>query len=133
MEENVEEGQIKGSIDIISIDKINLLSEQMKKCICKIDGDKKGTGFFCKINYGNKLIPVLMTNYHVINPDYFEKNKNLIISINEQRIVIKINNNNILYSSPKDEYDLMIIKLNESQNQINNHNISYIYSLYLVK
>ena len=56
MEENVEEGQIKGSIDIISIDKINLLSEQMKKCICKIDGNKKGTGFFCKINYENKLI-----------------------------------------------------------------------------
>ena len=121
MEEIIEEGQIKGSIDIISIDKINLLSEQMKKCICKIDGNKKGTGFFCKINYENKLIPVLMTNYHVINPDYFEKNKNLIISINEQRIVIKINNNNILYSSPKDEYDLMIIKLNESQNQINNY------------
>ena len=90
MEEIIEEGQIKGSLDIISIDKIKILSEQMEKCICKIDGDKKGTGFFCKINYGNKLIPVLMTNYHVINPDYFEKNKNLIISINEQRIVIKI-------------------------------------------
>ena len=48
MEEIIEEGQIKGSIDIISIDKINLLSEQMKKCICKIDGDKKEQDFSVK-------------------------------------------------------------------------------------
>ena len=121
MEENVEEGQIKGSIDIISIDKINLLSEQMKKCICKIDGDKKGTGFFCKINYGNKLIPVLMTNYHVVNSDYFERENNLIVSTNEKRFVINISNNNILYSSTNKEYDLMIIRLNESQDEINNY------------
>jgi len=121
MEENVEEGQIKGSIDIISIDKINLLSEQMKKCICKIDGNKKGTGFFCKINYENKLIPVLMTNYHVVNSDYFERENNLIVSTNEKRFAINISNNNILYSSTNKEYDLMIIKLNESQDEINNY------------
>ena len=55
MEENVEEGQIKGSIDIISIDKINLLSEQMKKCICKIENkNDNGTGFLCYIPYKNK-------------------------------------------------------------------------------
>ena len=120
MEENVEEGQIRGSIDIISIDKINLLSEQMKKCICKIDGDKKGTGFFCKINYENKLIPVLMTNYHVVNTDYLERENNLIVSTNEKRFVINISNNNILYSSTNREYDLMIIRLNESQDEINN-------------
>ena len=95
MEENVEEGQIKGSIDIISIDKINLLSKQMKKYICKIDGNKKGTGFFCKINYENKLIPVLMTNYHVVNSDYFERENNLIVSTNEKRFAINISNNNI--------------------------------------
>ena len=44
----------------------------MEKCICKIyknDGSK-GTGFFCKINYDNKEIPVMITNYHVINDEY---------------------------------------------------------------
>ena len=90
MEEIIEEGQIKGSLDIISVDKIKTLSDQMKKCICKIDGNRKGTGFFCKIIYENKLIPVLMTNNQVVDPDYFERENNLIISTNEQRIVIKI-------------------------------------------
>ena len=59
MEDKIEEGLIKGSIDIISIDKINIILEQMKKCICKIYGKKNGTGFFCKIKYNNELMPVL--------------------------------------------------------------------------
>ena len=49
----------------------------MEKCICKIyknDGSK-GTGFFCKINYDNKEIPVMITNYHVINDEYIENNE----------------------------------------------------------
>ena len=29
-------------------------------------GDSNGTGFFCKIEYNNKKIPVLITNYHII-------------------------------------------------------------------
>ena len=119
--ERIEEGLIKGSIDIISLDKIKILSEQMKKCICKIDGKRKGTGFFCKIIYENKLISVLMTNYHIIDPDYLEKKRNLIISINENRILININKNNILYSSPIDEYDLIIINSDGFQNEINNY------------
>ena len=105
MVERIEE--IKGSIDIISIDKIKILSEQMNKCICKIDGIRKGTGFFCKINYENELTPVLMTNYRVVSPYFFEYRKNLIISINENRIVIDIKKNKILYSSPIGEYDLI--------------------------
>ena len=121
MEERKEKKLIKGSIDNISIDKLKILSEQMKKCICKIDGIRKGTGFFCKINYENKIIPVLMTNYRVVSPYFFEYKKNLILSTNENRILININNNNILYSSPIDEYDLIIIKLNESKNEMNNY------------
>jgi hypothetical protein len=115
MEEIIEEGQIKGSIDIISIDKINLLSEQMKKCICKIDGDKKGTGFFCKINYGNKLIPVLMTNYHIIDDNFIEGNKQVNVYINENLKIINLNKENKLYSSNNNEYDLIIIKLKEGE------------------
>lgn len=80
MEEKIQEGLIRGSIDIISEEKFKLLSEQMIKCICKIEGEKKGTGFFCKITHENKLIPVLMTNYHIVDPDYYESKKNLIVS-----------------------------------------------------
>ena len=48
MDEKIEEGLIRGSIDIISVEKIQMLLEQMIKCICKIEGAKKGTDFFVK-------------------------------------------------------------------------------------
>ena len=121
MEEKIEQGLIRGSIDIISEEKIQILLEQMIKCICKIEGAKNGTGFFCKITYEDKLIPVLMTNYHIIDPDYYESKKNIIVSTKENRIVININENKILYSSPINEYDLIIIKLNESKNEQNQY------------
>ena len=121
MDEKIEEGLIRGSIDIISVEKIQMLLEQMIKCICKIEGAKKGTGFFCKITYEDKLIPVIMTNYHIIDPDYYESKKNIIVSTRENRIVININENKILYSSPINEYDLIIIKLNESKNEQNQY------------
>ena len=121
MEEKIEQGLIRGSIDIISAEKIQILLEQMIKCICKIEGAKNGTGFFCKITYEDKLIPVLMTNYHIIDPDYYESKKNIIVSTRENRIVININVNKILYSSLINEYDLIIIKLNESKNEQNQY------------
>ena len=121
MEEKIEQGLIRGSIDIISEEKIQILLEQMIKCICKIEGAKNGTGFFCKITYEDKLIPVLMTNYHIIDPDYYESKKNIIVSTKENKIVININENKILYSSPINEYDLIIIKLNESKNEQNQY------------
>ena len=121
MDEKIEEGLIRGSIDIISVEKIQMLLEQMIKCICKIEGAKNGTGFFCKITYEDKLIPVLMTNYHIIDPDYYESKKNIIVSTKENKIIININENKILYSSPINEYDLIIIKLNESKNEQNQY------------
>ena len=113
MEERYEEGLMKGSIDSITIEKTEIILEQMKKCICKVFGDKMGTGFFCKIFYENKLIPVMITNYHVINDNYINNNKQIKISINENYEIININNKSKIYSSQINEYDMMIIKLNE--------------------
>ena len=47
--------------------------KNLEKYICKVIGNEIGTGFFCKIKYNNKLIPVLMTNYHIINDEYIKK------------------------------------------------------------
>ena len=113
MEEKYEEGLIKGSIDSMTIEKTKIILEQMKKCICKVFGDKIGTGFFCKILYHNKLIPVMITNYHVINDNYINNNKQIKINMNEKYEIININNKSKIYSSINSEYDIMIIKLNE--------------------
>ena len=120
MEEKIEEGLIKGEIDSIPIEKIEKILEQMKKCICKIiTGKKNGTGFFCKIFYRNKLTPVLMTNYHLIDDHYIEHEEQINIYLNGHLKIIKINKESRLYSSKENKFDLMIIKLKEDE--VNNY------------
>ena len=115
MIERIDEGKIKGAIDAISLEKLGKIEEQMKTCICQVYGDKIGTGFFCKILYQNKLIPVLMTNYHIINDEYLKNNKQIKITINDEKIqdIIDINVNTKIYSSIKNEYDIMIIRIED--------------------
>ena len=118
MEERTDEGKIKGAIDAISLEKTEKIVEQMKTCICMVYGDSNGTGFFCKIEYNNKKIPVLITNYHIISDEFIKNKKQLKISINNEQIfdIISINDNSKIYSSIRNEYDIMIIKLDEEKN-----------------
>ena len=118
MEGRIDEGEITGTIDAISLENIVKITEQMKTSICQIHaGNKKGTGFFCKIQYEGKNIPVLMTNYHVISDDFLQNNKKIKISINngEKYDTIKVNENSKIYSSIRNEYDIMIIELEEKK------------------
>ena len=54
----------------VSVIGTETILSQMDKYICKIYlGNGKegtGTGFFCKIPFHNKLLPVLITNNHII-------------------------------------------------------------------
>ena len=47
MEERIEEGIIKESIDPITIKQTEEILNQMKNSICKIKGKTTGTGFCC--------------------------------------------------------------------------------------
>ena len=52
----------------IFFEETKIILKQMKSCIYKINiDDKRGTGFFTKIRINNQLIPVFITNYHVLN------------------------------------------------------------------
>ena len=57
----------------ISFESHEIIHEQMKKCICRIEISPKssGSGFFCMIPFPTKfnLLPVLITNNHVIGED----------------------------------------------------------------
>ena len=110
-EELVHEGLINGAKEIEPLDKTEL--KEMSKCICKISGNRIGTGFFCKIKYENDLIPVLITNYHVIDDNYLKDKKVLKIYINDDSKILNINKDNPIYSSKKEDYDIIIIQLNE--------------------
>ena len=113
----------------ISLKSTEEIIKQMKSKICKIYLDSgNGTGFFCKIPFpNNKLIPVLITNNHVINKEILDnENNNIYYSIynnrnsDPSRIVRQsdpayINlKNRMKYTSEK--YDITIIELNENDN-----------------
>ena len=122
MEGRIDETKITGAIDALSLDNIDKITEKMKTCICKVyAGNKIGTGFFCRIPYEGKSIPVLMTNYHVISDDFLKNNKSFQISINNGEIydTININENSKIYSSIRNKYDIMIIKLTDENNKYN--------------
>ena len=93
----------------------------MKTCICRLHAQNvEGTGFFCKIPYKNKKIPVLITNYHLISDEFIENNKKIKININDDEYYeINLNENSKIYSSIKEEYDIMIIKLEEEKDICN--------------
>ena len=108
-------------IQPVSIEGTCIILEQMKNCICKIykkDGEI-GSGFFCKIRYGEKLLPVLITNNHILNKYEIQENNIIYISLNDGKEFreIKIDNSRIKYTS--EEYDTTIIEI-KSKDNINN-------------
>ena len=82
-----------------------IIKKQKETCICQIiidnqDEQKSGTGFFCKIPYKGDIIPVLMTNYHVIGDDYLNNHDYLKLVINKTiPIKMKLDKERKLYSS----------------------------------
>ena len=121
MEERIEEGGIKGSISPITIKQNEKIIKQMKSSICKISGKLNGTGFFCNIELNGKEVHCLLTNFHILDPQFIKTNKKIKFSMNDKSINEEINvaEEDILYFSERDEYDLVIIKINIEENYIN--------------
>ena len=111
MEERIDEGIIIGAKKPKPIKGTEL--EEMEKCICKIKGKAIGMGFFCKIKNKDELIPVLMTCFHIIDDNFIEQNKNLELYIKDLRKILKIDKNRKIYSSERNKFDIMIIRLNQ--------------------
>ena len=116
----IEESEISEYADPISIDCLEIILEQIKKCICNIKIGKKATGFFCYIPHDNKKIPVLMTNNHVINKEKINEYSNLMVTLGykKENKHIKIDENRKIYTSEK--YDTTIIEIKE-EDKINDY------------
>ena len=122
MEER-NETMLTGYPNVISYNCSKNIIEQMEKNIFKIKiGLEQGSGFFCKIPFPTKenLLPVLITNNHVINENILYKKDEIInINIKNEENIKKINlNNRIKYTN--DNYDVTIIEVKEEDN-INNY------------
>ena len=57
----------------------------------------------------------LITSYVVIGDEFVQSNNSLKVFINEEYKSININENKIIYSSPHDKYDIIIIRLQDGE------------------
>ena len=104
----------------VTFSSTKIILNQMQKNICKIilnDGSK-GSGFFCKIPFPynkTQLLPVLITNNHVINETILNKEEKIkIFYENEFKSIELINR--IKYTN--NQYDVTIIEIKESIDKI---------------
>ena len=101
-----KESLLNGYQNVISYECTKKIIEQMERDICKINiGMNQGTGFFTKIPFPNenKMLPVLITNNHVINNDILNKdNMNIELDIKKEEkakeIILKIDPNTTIYN-----------------------------------
>ena len=109
-----KEKKINDSPEPVSISGTRTILEQMINCICKIKVDQSiGTGFFCRINYGiNKTMKFLMTNFHVLTKNYYDKTKTIDLLINDEKIVkpIDLTKKRHIYFD-EEKYDIILIEI----------------------
>ena len=118
----IKEKYINNSLIPVSINNSEKIIDQMKQCICKIYGQKMGTGFFTKIPYGSQLLPVLITNNHVINRNDINEEKSILISLNNEKEYrnIKLDDSRIIFNDEK--LDVTFIEIKENIDNINSNN-----------
>ena len=115
-----KEKYIKISPEPVSFKGTENIIYQMNNCVCKIYNKGEGTGFFTKIPFKSKLLPVLITNNHVIDIDDIKNNKiiNIYLNNDKEEKTIRIDNNRLRYTNEK--LDITIIEIKENKDNLNN-------------
>ena len=114
MEDNKKEKYINVSPESVSFEGTKNILNQMSKCICRIYNGFEGTGFFTKIPFNNILLPVLITNNHILNENDIQKNKKVSIYYNKEIRSIKVDERRKRYTNKK--LDITIIEIKEEDN-----------------
>ena len=114
------EKDMNSSLEPLSIGATEKILEQMKKCVCKIYNTIQGTGFFIKIPYRNTILPVIITNHHIISENDILNNVMITIYVNNETNGknIKLGEGRLFYSSK--ELDVTIIEIKEKEDGIKN-------------
>ena len=124
MSEIIQEKLIEEQPIPVSIEGTKKILFQMENCICKIylKNGEKGTGFFCKIPFNNNILPVLITNNHILNENDIKDNNIIEISINNNEIKeIKIDNLRKKYTNSDKNIDITIIEIRPNKDGIYNY------------
>ena len=73
--------------------------------------DKYGIGFFCSVKCHGKKVSVLITNYRIINENYFQNYDYIDVLIHQKLIRIEFN---LIYYFNK-QLDLSVIEIKENE------------------
>ena len=118
MDSIVDEKKLNGYPVPVDLEKTEKIIEQMKKYVCRValTNGTKGTGSFCKIPFPNKekILPVLITNNHVIDESILNDEKNKItLSFNNDKKIKEIElKNRISYTN--EEYYITFIEIKDN-------------------
>ena len=122
-EEYIDEKELRQYPSTISFESTEKILNQMRNSICriKLNDGSFGTGFFCKIPFPtkSKLLPVLITNNHIINKLILEKPKEpiMIYTHDTQKYNVLYLDNRIYYTN--ENYDVTFIEIKENKDGIN--------------
>ena len=118
-----EEKLISTSAEPVTFEGTKRILDQMNKCVCKIYNKGEGTGFFTKIPFNSKLLPVLITNNHVLDQNEIKKDSIITLSLNYDKKLkkIKIDDDRKTYTNKR--LDITIIELKENEDHLNNEYI----------
>ena len=114
----MKEQNISTSPEPISLKQTEKIIEQMKNnSICRINNHGEGTGFFVKVPYKLRLLPVIITTNHAINIDDIQNNKIISLYLNNGKMIIKLDDNRLRYTNEK--LDITIIEIKENDHNLN--------------
>ena len=113
----------KSSPEPVTIEGTEKILYQMNKCVCKIYKEGEGTGFFTKVPFNSKLLPVLITNNHILGENDISNNSIITLSLNYDKIIktIIINNDRKTYTNKV--LDITIIEIKGNIDNLNNEYI----------
>ena len=88
-----QEKKLNNSPKPVSISSTKKILNQLVNCICKLNiNGVNGTGFFCNIPFENNETKIfLITNYHVLDKNYYETNNKIDLLINDGKEIKAIN------------------------------------------
>ena len=116
----IEENDLLNASEPVSVDNLKTIIEQTEKSICKIKckNEGNGTGFFCVIPFPDKfnLLPVLITNNHVLLKEDISKGKIIKFSINNEKQFFEISIDSSRKTYTNEKYDITIIEIKKTDN-----------------
>ena len=115
--DGINEKNIKEYPRPIFIEEGDKILNQMKTSICKVytESGNKGTGFFCKIPCPDKDLKVFITDCHLIDKNYLEKEKLIYININNKQKEVKLEKK---FKYINKYYDVTIVEIKENIDDI---------------